>query len=341
MQSGHRRTIAVIDDDPLVLEATKRVLERAGHRVISRDRAPGSVALILREKPDLVLLDVDMPNVAGDRIADIICKSEPRGKTIVLLYSGLPMETLRMKAIAAGAHGAIEKTGSQKELVRLVNGWLARGVPSPSEVRLGQTELDNGLLRGRHPLGGPADGSHLVSLEGAAFSEMETERPPRQAGEQLIVAPSASAPPARTTSGVLRMETPTTLFVDDDPRMLLEYRRNLSRDDMLVEFTLYGEHAMRRILSDDPPDVIVSDLLMPDLNGFELYTRASAVDPSFSRRFVFVTGAASTERVARFLRSVPCRSLPKPVDFERLSKAIRYSAAESRVFVRSPKQQQG
>ena len=322
-----RRTIAIIDDDPIVLEATKRVLERAGHRVICRDRAPGTVAMILREKPDLVLLDVDMPSVAGDRIADIINKSHPRGKTIILLYSGLPADMLRMKAVAAGAHGAIEKSGNQQELVRLVNGWLARGVPHSSEVHVAQLHVDTSRA--------------VVSFQGIPDSVMETERPPKPVDDPLIQAPSASAPPPRKTSGLLRIETPTTLFVDDDPRVLLAYRRNVSRDDMLVEFTLYGEHAMRRIMSDNPPDVIVADVLMPDLNGVELYSRASAIDPSWSRRFVFVTGAMSIDRVAQFLRSVPCRSLTKPVDFERLSKAIRYSAAESRVFTRAPNQRQG
>jgi len=110
---------------------------------------------------------------------------------------------------------------------------------------------------------------------------------------------------------------------------------------MLVEFTLYGEHALKRIMSDDPPDVVVADLMMPDLNGVELYTRASAIDPGWSRRFVFVTGGTSIGRVSEFLRSIPCRSLTKPIDFDCLYKAIRYSAAESRVFMRDPKIRQG
>ena len=325
--AGPRRTIAVVDDDPMVLEATRRVLERAGHRVISRDRAPGTVAMILRDKPDLVLLDVDMPNVAGDRIADIISKSQPRSTTIVLLYSGLPADLLRIKAMAVGAHGSIEKTGSPQELIRQVNGWLARGVPNPSGVR---------LTHHAEPYAGPG-----LRSGGIPLSEMETERPPKQPIEQLFEAPSASAPPPRKASGLLRIETPTTLFVDDDPRMLLAYRRNLKSDDMLAEFTLYGEHALRRILSSDPPDVIVAEVSMPDLSGVELYARASEIDHSWNRRFVFVTGAASTEHVAEFLRSIPCRSLSKPVDFERLHKAIRYSTAESRVFSTDAKLRQG
>src|SRR3954466_15934033 len=118
------RTILVIDDNAVVLEVTRSTLEQAGFRVVTRDRANGAVVAVLHERPDLVLIDVNMPNMTGDSLADILGRTRATRGTLVVLYSSLPANALRMKALAAGAHGFIQKTGVQTELVRQVRAFL-------------------------------------------------------------------------------------------------------------------------------------------------------------------------------------------------------------------------
>src|SRR5580692_4157739 len=109
MEDGQRdrRTILVFDDSEVVLEMTRFTLETAGFRVLTRDRAQGSIVAILHEQPDLVLLDVNMPNMSGDSIAEILSRAGPTRSTVIVLYSSLPANALRMKALATGAHGFI------------------------------------------------------------------------------------------------------------------------------------------------------------------------------------------------------------------------------------------
>src|SRR4051812_26882817 len=98
-------TIVVVDDCEVTLASTADTLERAGYRVITRDRPAGCVAMMLQEKPDLVLLDVCMPTVSGDTLVKLFSRASPNSGTIILLYSGLDEPLLRSKAKGAGAHG--------------------------------------------------------------------------------------------------------------------------------------------------------------------------------------------------------------------------------------------
>jgi two-component system C4-dicarboxylate transport response regulator DctD len=125
---------------------------------------------------------------------------------------------------------------------------------------------------------------------------------------------------------------PTALFLDDDLPVLTSYRRALSSDEVIGEYLTSAEQALRRISAVDPPDVVVTDLVMPGMNGMDLYRRALELDPTWRHRFVFITGAGTLGHVAEFLRRVSGRALEKPVDVRRLRDAIRYAATGARIF---------
>jgi CheY-like chemotaxis protein len=129
------KTVLVVDDSDVVLELAKKTLENAGYRVITRNKPSGSVAAILRDKPDIVLLDVNMPTLSGDTIAKILGRVSQNPETLVLLHSSLSIDNLRLKAIATGAHGYIQKTDSPTELVRRIEYWVTR-TRSASSSRL-------------------------------------------------------------------------------------------------------------------------------------------------------------------------------------------------------------
>jgi DNA-binding NtrC family response regulator len=113
-----------------------------------------------------------------------------------------------------------------------------------------------------------------------------------------------------------------TLFVDDDWSMLRSYRTTLGQE-LEAEFLTSGEEAIRRILSESPPDIVVCDIVMPFVTGADVYNRAVTIDPSWRERFLFLTGASSTRVVVDFLNEHEGRVLFKPVPFNRLLDAIR------------------
>ncbi len=322
------RTILVVDDNAVVLEVTRSTLEQAGFRVLTRDRIVGVIGAILETRPDMVLLDVNMPHLTGDSLADILSRTRAARGTVIVLHSSLPANALRMKALASGAHGFIQKTSVQAELIRQVRGFMQDSlggmrVATPITDEAGSSSAN---IRAALPVeeaalsGPPSSGSYRLP---------PSSRSPQSSPQELS---SASAPPPRRESGTLRLTVPTALFLDDDLAVLTSYRRALSSDEVLGEYLTSGEQALRRLTAAQPPDVVVSDLVMPGMGGVELYRRAVELDPTWRHRFVFVTGAGALSHVAEFLRRVGGRALDKPVDIRRLRDAIRYAATGARIF---------
>ncbi len=307
--SGRKPKIVVIDDSEIVLEVTKGALEGAGYEVVTHDRPAGCVALILHEKPDLVLMDVNMPGLGGDTIVSVLGKAAPTSETIVLLHSSLSAAVLRAKATSAGAQGFIQKSGDLFGLVREVNRWLKRMSSSGMRAALVASNED------KAPSGTRPTASVVVSS------------PPSS--------DSLTGSAGRRTSGTLRVDAPTVLLVDDDMTVLSGFRRCLQAEDISIEFALSGAQALRRMLSEKPPDVVVCDMLLPDISGIEVYQRAVAAEPSYRQRFAVATGASSVPAVALFLGSFGGPVLFKPVEPAQLIQAVRNCLSGARSLLKS------
>jgi len=304
-ERSERPTVLVIDEDDKVLDAIRGALEAAGYRVLTRNRSAGSIAVIVKEKPDVVLAELNMTRITGETIAKILSRTQPRPNAIVLLHSALPVEILRLKALAAGAQGYVQKTERLAELVQRIEHYLAAAKSTSRSRLLASTALENNepalhLSRAGGTVGVPPH-SGLAPVGAGA-------KPPQGDDEMK---------PARRAGFLVR-----TLFVDDDWSLLRSYRTALSTE-LQAEFLTSGEDAIQRILSDSPPDIVVCDIVMPFVTGADLYRRAVHADPSWSERFLFLTGASSTRVVVDFLNEHEGRVLFKPVPSNRLLDTIR------------------
>jgi len=307
-------TVLLIDEDAKALGATGASLEAAGYRVLTRDRSAGSIAAIIKEKPDIVLAELNMARVTGETISKILNKTYPRPNVIVLLHSALPVETLRLKALAAGAQGYVQKTELSAELVQRVDQyWAAARTTSRSRL-LASVALDESEpARAGGTVGvGPHSGRAPVGA--GAKPPLSDERD--EAGSKSRLSRSVR-----------------TLFVDDDWSLLRSYRATIG-PELAAEFLTSGEEAVARILSDSPPDIVVCDIVMPFVTGADLYSRAVAADPSWRERFLFLTGASSTRVVVDFLNDHEGHVLFKPVPGNRLLDTIR--KLESSAAPRAP-----
>jgi len=116
--------IMIVDDSELMLEIYKNALQTAGFEVITRNTPFGTAALIASEKPDLVLLDIFMPALSGDRLVEVVKKDKGIKKTKIVLFSNRPEGELESVASACGADGFIQKTGDYMEVVRKVRSLI-------------------------------------------------------------------------------------------------------------------------------------------------------------------------------------------------------------------------
>jgi CheY-like chemotaxis protein len=161
-------TVLVVDDSEVVLEVARSVLEDAGYKVFTQSRANGSLNLIISEKPDLVLLDVNMPNLSGDVLAKMCAKTAQITGTRVVFHSTLSEEYLQKLVIDCGAYGYLRKSGSPAETLRNVRRLLKgtpRAVKEETELRESERKLKKGLRVG-------SNGVLLVDRDMEALSVM-------------------------------------------------------------------------------------------------------------------------------------------------------------------------
>ncbi|MDA8086353.1 MAG: response regulator [Nitrospiraceae bacterium] len=120
-----KKTILMIDDDENLLMATKELLENWGYKVYTHRRGFGSTAAIDLVKPDLVLLDINMPALPGDRLAGLIKSFEATKNVPIVFYSSNDEDALREAVAMHKVRGYIPK-GDIYELKTRLRQYLNR-----------------------------------------------------------------------------------------------------------------------------------------------------------------------------------------------------------------------
>ena len=118
--------ILLVDDDQAVLDMMSRMLEHRGHDVLVCATPFGVSAQIVRDPPDLVVLDVMMPGLGGSALATLIAKLELEHPPKVILWSAMDDTALAEAAHEAGdlpwVSKAMRASEIASEIVRLAGG---------------------------------------------------------------------------------------------------------------------------------------------------------------------------------------------------------------------------
>jgi CheY-like chemotaxis protein len=112
--------ILVIDDDLTHLDLTRELLEAEGHAVAVHRGAFGATERVMVERPDLVLVDVNMPALSGEGLVAVLRAREQTRDARILLHSSNDAEALRRSAARLGVEGFVCK-GDPAELRRKVD----------------------------------------------------------------------------------------------------------------------------------------------------------------------------------------------------------------------------
>ncbi len=148
------------------------------------------------------------------------------------------------------------------------------------------------------------------TIEARGGRSNEREMSGRMHTERTVVSRSGSVPkPARAR----------ILVIDDEPQVAASLRRMLYRHDVTVATSGFEAQSL---IQHHEFDVIVSDVMMPEPSGMDVFERLTRTDPDLARRFVFVTGGTYTSQARDFLASIPNARLGKPVDALALDRAI-------------------
>ena len=115
-----RARILVVDDDPLFNRSLRRELERRGVEVLTAEKGVDALLLMGSVKPDLVLLDLQLPDIDGLEVTKRLRARPETAEVALVAMSGRTDEKMRRKLLAAGAVAFLQKPFSPEEVLNLL-----------------------------------------------------------------------------------------------------------------------------------------------------------------------------------------------------------------------------
>jgi len=149
------KTILVVDDEQQIVKVVKMYLEQAGFRVVTANDGAAALAVFRHERPDLVVLDLNLPQMDG---LDVCRAIRRESKTPIIMLTARAEETDKLIGLEIGADDYIVKPFSPREVaarVRVVLRRVSGEVAPPHVLRSGDLLLDlerHRLQRGAQPI---------------------------------------------------------------------------------------------------------------------------------------------------------------------------------------------
>jgi len=126
--------ILIVDDSPSQLMGIRRIVEKLGHEALTAEDGAAGVEAAKRELPDLILMDVVMPNLNGFQATRSITR-EPSTKHIpIVLVTTKDQDTDRVWGMRQGAKAYITKPFSESELADMIQQMLGGEAPAAPEA---------------------------------------------------------------------------------------------------------------------------------------------------------------------------------------------------------------
>ncbi|TBR39229.1 MULTISPECIES: twitching motility response regulator PilH [Dyella] len=116
--------ILIVDDSPSQLLGIKRIVEKLGHEALTAEDGAAGVEAARKELPDLILMDVVMPNLNGFQATRTISKDAATAHIPVVLVTTKDQETDKVWGLRQGAKAYVTKPIKEEELVETLKGLL-------------------------------------------------------------------------------------------------------------------------------------------------------------------------------------------------------------------------
>ncbi len=134
--------ILVVDDEAKIVKLVKAYLEQAGYGVVTAEDGQSALIQARREKPDLVILDLMLPEIDGLDVARILRKESD---IPIIMLTARVEDMDRILGLELGADDYVTKPFNPRELVARVRAVLRRTtstVEVPEQLRAGDIEVD-------------------------------------------------------------------------------------------------------------------------------------------------------------------------------------------------------
>ena len=297
VQLDRRKTYLVVDDFDIMRQVTSNQLKSLGaENILTAKDGVQALRIMRQQQVDMVLSDWNMPVMSGIELLRAVRADEKLFATPFIMITAEAERARVEMAVACGVSAMLLKPYSPNQLgSRLERARTARH-------------------RRVAPAAPAAD-----AAAAAAAPVPAAPGTPEGAVAAAPVVPQASQPAASPTSAKGKM---TVLVVDDTPDNLT-LLSGILKGDYRVLLATNGAKALEICSSEEPPDLVLLDVMMPEMDGFEVARRMREHPNSESTPVIFVTALATNEARTSGLELGAVDFLTKPVDPQQLLSRVR------------------
>ncbi len=116
--------ILIIDDSPSQLFGMQKIVEKLGHETITAENGQEGIRVAKEQLPDLILMDVVMPDLNGFQATRKISKDERTSHIPIIIVTTKNLETDKVWGMRQGAKDYLVKPVSEKALTNAINNFL-------------------------------------------------------------------------------------------------------------------------------------------------------------------------------------------------------------------------
>jgi two-component system cell cycle response regulator DivK len=126
--------VLIIEDTPQNLRLFRAVLRLEGAEVLEADRAAAGIEIAGRERPDIILMDIQMPEMDGLEATRRLRRDEATRAIPIIAVTASVLDADRHHIIAAGCDGYIPKPIDPARFGGQIAAFLPRGVPAARHI---------------------------------------------------------------------------------------------------------------------------------------------------------------------------------------------------------------
>ena len=301
-------TFLIVDDFDSMRKVTINQLKQLGAiKMVEAANGAEAIKILARQPITMVLSDWNMPVMSGLELL-LSLRSDPK------LYS-LPFLMITAEAERDRVMMAIQSGVSELLVKPYTSGRLAERVEKALDWK----------PRHNHPIDPAtalAGSGATVSLNGVPFAATAGPAPAKLPDTAASVPASVTAPVRKAVAAGSTNERPTILVVDDTPDNL-HLLSSLFKDEYRVKIAHNGEKALSICHSDTPPDLILLDIMMPGMDGFEVAQRLRGHPSSEHIPVIFVTAMTGEDARLKGMELGAVDFVTKPIDPDSLKVRVR------------------
>jgi len=254
------KKVLIVEDNALNMKLVRSLLQMRKYRIFEAENAEKGLQLMRDHKPDLVLMDIQLPGMDGLKATQIIKNDDNLKNTPVVALTSYAMQGDEKKAISAGCSGYITKPIDTKSFLDYIQKFLKR--------------------------------------DSQGQKSEKTDRPTDSTGAKAKI-----------------------LIVDDEPKNVKLLAAQLPVNEFIVLTAHGGAEALQKI-DDQCPDLILLDIMMPDIDGYEVTRRIKTNPDTREIPVILVTALDGRDDKAKGLEVGAEEFITKPVNKAELQTRI-------------------